>query len=437
VVQCVGWLPLLCFGVLVSASMASGPEPAVLSRRVWMMKNYVGQTELYLGVVEFAGGAAGQAAAARARAYYKAQAPLFAEAEKSFVLGRDFIGVPRFMPSGSPTYDVMTTARAQTLLHAWRGNASRSSAHIEKDKCDMMRFLSSNGFPVTPIVAGPWYDLPTIEREAGRVAGSPSQSWPLLIKACHISMGFYKATRLLPDATALNASVGWYTHLFHVKPRDLTRSWSYAFDPITTAIEPGFFLQDRFAPVDMDPECANTKPTELKVEVLWGRAFLAFVDWPGCKCTEGGGAMLLRGGEALYRYVGGNWHEEEDLCVKWIVQEGHATNLWHLAEAVARTAQIDNLRVDIFLAKGQPRAMVVNEVSLSSGARYRWHWPHIAEIWAAGHRRKQYKLAPHHSPSSEHLAHGRCHYARDLSHCKKTLLPASLWASCCSKSGGP
>ena len=58
---------------------------------------------------------------------------------------------------------------------------------------------------------------------------------------------------------------------------------------------------------------------------------------------------------------------------EWVRKEGHMACVWRLAERVARLAAIDQMRVDIFVAKGHPDACVVNENSLSSGSDT---WPH-------------------------------------------------------------
>ena len=53
---------------------------------------------------------------------------------------------------------------------------------------------------------------------------------------------------------------------------------------------------------------------------------------------------------------------------RWIFDEGHMPCVWALAERVARRMSAEQVRVDIFLAKGEPARCVVNEISLSSGS---------------------------------------------------------------------
>ena len=58
---------------------------------------------------------------------------------------------------------------------------------------------------------------------------------------------------------------------------------------------------------------------------------------------------------------------------EWVRTEGHMACVFKLAERVARAAAIDQMRVDIFVTKGDPDGCMVNENSLSSGSDV---WPH-------------------------------------------------------------
>ena len=75
---------------------------------------------------------------------------------------------------------------------------------------------------------------------------------------------------------------------------------------------------------------------------------------------------------------------------EWVREEGHLACVFRLAERVAFAAAIDQMRVDIFVEKGNPDACMVNENSLSSGSDT---WPHrmyVARLWAEGHERHLY-----------------------------------------------
>ena len=121
-------------------------------------------------------------------------------------------------------------------------------------------------------------------------------------------------------------------------------------------------------------------------QVLWARAYF-------CELVLGARPgptqfYLLRGpddDEAVAQDPHGMEHGRE-----WVRKEGHMACVWRLAERVARAAAVDQMRVDIFVAKGDPDGCMVNENSLSSGSDT---WPHrmyVARLWAEGHERHLY-----------------------------------------------
>ena len=66
--------------------------------------------------------------------------------------------------------------------------------------------------------------------------------------------------------------------------------------------------------------------------------------------------------------------------------------MWALVEAAAHVMGIDQVRIDIFVFKGHPDDLVINENSLSSGVGYRAHFKYMTGLWVEGHRRRRYKL---------------------------------------------
>mmetsp|Transcript_18463 Transcript_18463/g.29392 ORF Transcript_18463/g.29392 Transcript_18463/m.29392 type:complete len:89 (-) Transcript_18463:156-422(-) len=52
---------------------------------------------------------------------------------------------------------------------------------------------------------------------------------------------------------------------------------------------------------------------------------------------------------------------------------------------------IDQVRIDIFITKGDPDAIAINENSISSGMGYRSHFEFMPKIWAQGHVEKWFK----------------------------------------------
>ncbi len=52
------------------------------------------------------------------------------------------------------------------------------------------------------------------------------------------------------------------------------------------------------------------------------------------------------------------------------------------------------MRIDIFVQRGAPDALVINENSLSSGMAYHMHFEFLAKLWAEPHLRKWYRVHP-------------------------------------------
>ena len=120
--------------------------------------------------------------------------------------------------------------------------------------------------------------------------------------------------------------------------------------------------------------------------MVWGRAYLCELvlgEWPGptrifyLRSSDDDGVVAM------------DPHGREP-GREWVREEGHLACVWKLAERVTHAAAVDQMRVDIFIAKGAPDACMVNENSLSSGSDT---WPHrmyIARLWAEGHERHMY-----------------------------------------------
>eukprot|EP00472_Partenskyella_glossopodia_P003627 CAMPEP_0197518700 /NCGR_PEP_ID=MMETSP1318-20131121/3934_1 /TAXON_ID=552666 /ORGANISM="Partenskyella glossopodia, Strain RCC365" /LENGTH=218 /DNA_ID=CAMNT_0043069245 /DNA_START=331 /DNA_END=984 /DNA_ORIENTATION=+ len=180
--------------------------------------------------------------------------------------------------------------------------------------------------------------------------------------------------------------VSWLHRMWEYKSYDWERVWFSSFDQLTSTLTPGFMLQGPW-------QSGQTNyPTEIKVEVLWGRAYLAFVSTGEC----GGDSIILRD-NTVWRYTDSLMQNilhmgEPDSCYAWIAQEGHLPRVWFMAESAAKLMGTDAMRVDVFVQKGKPHSSVINENSLSSGAEYRWHFEYMAKIWAMGHQDKSYNV---------------------------------------------
>ena len=66
---------------------------------------------------------------------------------------------------------------------------------------------------------------------------------------------------------------------------------------------------------------------------------------------------------------------------RWLFVEGHMRCVWAMAERVARIIAADQVRVDVFVAKGRPTSCMVNEISLSSGSPLGADGSYAARLW--------------------------------------------------------
>merc|ERR1712196_454114 len=122
---------------------------------------------------------------------------------------------------------------------------------------------------------------------------------------------------------------------------------------------------------------------ELKVAVLWGRAYIGYVIG-----TEG---IVLRdetyeqGGRSNFYGISLPTPIVEIPELAWLVKEGHLAKVWDLAEKVALMIGIDFIRIDIFVRKGVASMPEVNEISLNSGQPCHMHSSFVSRLWAEPH----------------------------------------------------
>lgn len=101
--------------------------------------------------------------------------------------------------------------------------------------------------------------------------------------------------------------------------------------------------------------------------MIWGRAYFAQLD--GC-------ILFFRDGVIEdYSWFWGFFKipDSNNDGLRWIQDDGYMDCVWALAEGAARRTATDNVRIDIFLQRGNPNGCKVNENSLSSGLLY---WGH-------------------------------------------------------------
>jgi len=278
---------------------------------------------------------------------------------------------------------------------------------VEKSKCDMLNFFARNRLP-TPRVLGQ-YSTPheavgalgslrgcdgCSDAAAAAAAGSSPNvsSWPIFVKACHLTQGEARSVRKISTADELSAKAGmlpalgcWLRHTYATRADDRSRPWTRESNELTDVVAPGFVLQSA-VPSWSNPETGKPLVLELKVEVFYGRAYLAIENRFWTLFVRGGGggeaaapACLSQHGHlSSGRYTaGGLW---------WLIKDSLEC-AWALAEQTARAMGADGVRIDIFLVPDSS-GCVLNELSLSSAMRYDKHEPFIASLWTLPEARR-------------------------------------------------
>ena len=275
------------------------------------------------------------------------------------------------MRSGAAVRDVTTWPIFIKFCHLTQGSAR--SVRRAARPCRPLLPLPPHGLSTSSTHAPPPHPpLPAAQR--------PSPHRPL------------RQVRAVPSAKWLADNIeeleGWVSEKWTMKANDWTRPWHESSNALTDVAPPGVFLQ---APARSSQNLRTGKSyfIETKVEVLWGKAYLAILYPEGLDHVE-----------PLVTRPNGTWHAEvfdgypavlaaisvpmaTDAWYQWIFTEGHMDCAWHLAERTATLMGADQVRLDIFLARNHPGECSLNENSISSGHPYGAHGEHLANIWYA------------------------------------------------------
>lgn len=331
---------------------------------------------------------------AQARQYFLDESDNVRRAATAFKLHPYFEGVLAFNASSeedaTKPWEAMIHKR---IVHMERQmmRLGRDDFKLEKDRCVMTRFYQRHGVH-TLATHGEWRSLSQLEQDlASGAAFANATEWPLFLKACHLTQGSATATRAVrkedtSQPEALEALRGWAAQKWEQRADDADRVWAKEGNALTDSLTAGFLLQ---APMynahswTVEGRTAVGLP-EVRVEVLWGRAYLANLD---------GTHIFLRNGKfqdftnplAMVRPL----PMEDD---HWVLRGGYDKCFWETAEHAARLAGVDSIRVDLFLQLGSPTGCVINENSLSSGMIYYGYEKYMAALWKEGHVRAEYEL---------------------------------------------
>ena len=260
--------------------------------------------------------------------------------------------------------------------------------YIEKDRCEMYRFYGRHSLPILP-QHGMWHTLG--ELQAAVLDGSAFANvtaWPVFWKACHLTQSSSFATRAMsakptPDEAAELSE--WLAAKWTFRANDYERVWVEDGNAITAGIPPGFMLQAPFG-IGAQSFAVSGRVSvgipEVRVEVLWGRPYLALLD---------GTTILMRNNKAQYfgslKSMG---RTPELLDDHWFFTEGHDACVWDVAARAATIGGVDSIRIDLFLNRQTPAECVLNENSLSSGMPYWGHEEFMSRLWAEPHVEKLY-----------------------------------------------
>mmetsp|Transcript_48374 Transcript_48374/g.80227 ORF Transcript_48374/g.80227 Transcript_48374/m.80227 type:complete len:558 (+) Transcript_48374:75-1748(+) len=344
----------------------------------------------------------------RAEAYFREQKPLFAEAVQNFTLH------PYFAATSTPindalheraTYYEAVGKRLQSMANLLR-TQGRDDFRIEKDKCAMFRFLKRNRLPIPPIL-GQWSDKSKFLSALFTASAFTNNTrWPVFIKFCHLTQGSACSTRAIPSLEYVRDNWAelkeFVEQKWVMRADDLTRPWRADSNTLTDVVLPGALLQGPFE-LTYSPVLEKQVAMELKVEVLWGRAYLARV------IVDDTDALLYRRKDGRIEVELTHSYLDSILARMHLVPMGHWWNwlsenpahvrcAWDLAERTARLIGADQIRIDIFISKRHPRDCMINENSLSSGEMYIRHGPKMVQLWREPYRHNWVRQMPSDSP---------------------------------------
>ncbi|GAB5364739.1 hypothetical protein AAMO2058_000996000 [Amorphochlora amoebiformis] len=265
--------------------------------------------------------------------------------------------------------------RIKTFEMSFDENGS-TGYKIEKDKCKMLEFFARNHLRI-PKMVGIYHDKEEILDQLERLSNSTKVEFPLFIKGCHLTQGGDKGTKPVFTQNGLGSSMkDWINRKWKQIARDDNRPWSTTMNRLLRNLKPGMAIQGPFGGLAISP---NYTPLEVKVEVLWGRAYLGlFADYHDI--------IALRNGEFEYtNRIPGSYDfwtlkSHKGKQIMWL-QNGYMDPVWKLAEDAAKAIGIEEVRIDIFINPLRPKEPEINEISLSSGHNYFFHAPYMATAW--------------------------------------------------------
>mmetsp|Transcript_14409 Transcript_14409/g.34237 ORF Transcript_14409/g.34237 Transcript_14409/m.34237 type:complete len:487 (+) Transcript_14409:251-1711(+) len=393
--------------ICITSYMAGSRNPVLLMTMGLVLPRYTYYIEnmgLLAAVVRLVDPRAA-ASHARASAYYHRQRPIFEAAAKSWVLHPYFAEqgtAPEFQRMESTLYD--TVIGRLRVMGAQLRALGRDDFRIEKDKCKMYSFFQRNRLP-TVHVLNVWYTHSEfLDQMYSGVAFQNTSHWPVFIKFCHLTQGSMLSTRRIKSNEYLHQNwkeiVAWVDSKWNLHADDITRPWREYSNELTDFVPPGVLVQLP-ANLSYNPVRKKWGVVEVKVEVVWGRAYLGAL-LPDDDSTEF--PVVMRGSndtdgviEVFDSYFSVVIHRgvplSPDVWYAWVLEPGYLNCAWKLAERSAAIMRADQVRIDIFITEGQPDNCLINEDSLSSGQNYGPHTHFLNLIWLEPWVHKWFKTA--------------------------------------------
>mmetsp|Transcript_35920 Transcript_35920/g.50301 ORF Transcript_35920/g.50301 Transcript_35920/m.50301 type:complete len:493 (+) Transcript_35920:75-1553(+) len=401
--------------------------PGMLRRSV----NWFGQSQMAMMAMRQLGGEKSRQTWEKAKKYMEDQREIVLNNAAEWELHRSLEAMEKEVYSGMTFYDIIATRakvfEANLDAHGW------SDFRLEKDKCEMYTFIKNNGFPYCEVL-GEYNSIQDWRSSGKEVRKNFCAGQRCFAKMCHITMGHLNSAVHIRPERPWSYYVEWAENLWYKRPIDWDRTWGPTFDKLTATLTPRAMIQTGFSG---GRNKGKDSPIEVKVEVVWGHAYLAYVSMGIHDC---GNPIILRDGTvAIYNFE--NYLvEKPDQCHKEsIVDKGKMDVVWHMAEAFAKATTFDSIRIDIFIPEnGDPREAVINEISLSSGAGYAWHWEFFTKLWVDGYkarklRRSIGKVPPvaNFQESVEKIARGKEWYAKEYSKCNPKFISDAMLKEFC------
>ena len=348
---------------------------------------------------------------ARAEAYYHRQRPMYEAAARRWTLHPYFAeqgGAPEFIRLGSTLYDTLT-GRLRVMGELLRSKGW-DDFRIEKDKCEMYKFVARNQLPMVPVFGYYYRQQDFMRAVRSGAAFANATRWPVYIKFCHLTQGSALAVRRIQSYEWLVAHwdeiAGWIDRKWNLRADDLTRPWREYSNFLTDRVTAGALIQAA-ANLTFNPLTKRWAVVEMKVEVIWGRAYLGAL-LPDDTLSEF--PVVTRGKgvddgeiEVFDSYFSAVTHRGERLSTnawyRWVLEPGYLSCVWQLAERAAAIMRADQVRVDVFLTEHAPGRCSINEDSLSSGQKYGAHSYFLNRMWLEGWVNNWYRES---SPNEEY-----------------------------------